>query len=64
MVKATSREQSSAIKIDRSRYQTILTEEQLQQWREKLSNASLFAIDTETNSLNYMQAKLVGLSLR
>ncbi|HJF73818.1 DNA polymerase I [Gallibacterium anatis] len=64
MVKATpSREiQSSAIKVDRSRYQTILTEEQLQQWREKLSNASLFAIDTETNSLNYMQAKLVGLS--
>ncbi|WIM82119.1 DNA polymerase I [Gallibacterium anatis] len=64
MVKATpSREiQSSAIKVDRSRYQTILTEGQLQQWREKLSNASLFAIDTETNSLNYMQAKLVGLS--
>ena len=64
MVKATpSREiQSSAIKVDRSRYQTILTEEQLQQWREKLSNASLFAIDTETNSLNYMKAKLVGLS--
>lgn len=64
MVKATpSREiQSNAIKVDRSRYQTILTEEQLQQWREKLSNASLFAIDTETNSLNYMQAKLVGLS--
>lgn len=64
MVKATpSREiQSSAIKVDRSRYQTILTEEQLQQWREKLSNAALFAIDTETNSLNYMKAKLVGLS--
>ncbi|KGQ29212.1 DNA polymerase I [Gallibacterium anatis] len=64
MVKATpSREiQSSAIKVDRNRYQTILTEEQLAQWREKLSRATLFAIDTETNSLNYMQAKLVGLS--
>ncbi|KGQ31945.1 DNA polymerase I [Gallibacterium genomosp. 2] len=64
VVKATpSREiQPFSAKIDRSRYQTILTEEQLAQWREKLSRATLFAIDTETNSLNYMQAKLVGLS--
>ncbi|OBW99408.1 DNA polymerase I [Gallibacterium genomosp. 1] len=64
VVKATpSREiQPFSAKIDRSRYQTILTEEQLAQWREKLSKATLFAIDTETNSLNYMQAKLVGLS--
>lgn len=50
------------ITIDRSRYQTILTQDQLKEWQEKLANASLFAIDTETNSLNYMQAKLVGLS--
>lgn len=50
------------ITIDRSSYQTILTTEQLEQWREKLAKATLFAIDTETNSLNYMQAKLVGLS--
>lgn len=43
-------------------YETILTEEQLQKWLDKLSNAELFAVDTETTSLNYMQAELVGLS--
>ncbi|OBX09743.1 DNA polymerase I [Gallibacterium genomosp. 3] len=51
-----------SVKVDRSAYQTILTESQLAEWHQKLANATLFAIDTETNSLNYMQAKLVGLS--
>ncbi|MFC6633940.1 DNA polymerase I [Microbulbifer taiwanensis] len=31
-------------------------------WLEKLKGAETFAFDTETTSLNYMQAKLVGLS--
>ncbi len=43
-------------------YQTILTWEQFEQWLALLSNCELFALDTETTSLNYMQAKLVGLS--
>jgi DNA polymerase-1 len=43
-------------------YETILTEAQLLAWCEKLKAAKLFAFDTETTSLDYMQAKLVGMS--
>jgi DNA polymerase-1 len=43
-------------------YETILTETQLEEWIEKLNNADLISIDTETTSLDYMQAKIVGLS--
>lgn len=43
-------------------YETILTEAQLDAWLEKLSVAPLFAFDTETDSLDYMQANIVGLS--
>ncbi|WP_299809604.1 DNA polymerase I [uncultured Shewanella sp.] len=43
-------------------YDTILTLEQLDSWIEKLTAAELIAIDTETTSLNYMEAKLVGIS--
>ena len=43
-------------------YETILTEAQLDDWLEKLNNAKLISIDTETTSLDYMQAKIVGIS--
>ena len=43
-------------------YETILTMEALDKWIEKLNSAELIAIDTETTSLNYMEAELVGLS--
>lgn len=43
-------------------YETILTEDALERWLEKLSTAELFAFDTETTSLNYMEAELVGVS--
>jgi DNA polymerase I len=43
-------------------YETILTEEQLTDWIHKLQQAALFAFDSETDSLDYMQAKIVGLS--
>jgi len=48
--------------IDRSGYKTIYTQGQLTQWIEKLEAAELFAFDTETTSLDYMQARIVGLS--
>ena len=44
-------------------YQTILTEAAFQVWLEKLQKAELFAFDTETTSLNYLEAELVGLSV-
>jgi len=43
-------------------YHTILTREDLQHWLHKLRAAELFAFDTETTSLDYMQAKIVGVS--
>ncbi|MGI2109994.1 DNA polymerase I [Shewanella frigidimarina] len=43
-------------------HETILTMEALDKWIEKLNSAELIAIDTETTSLNYMEAELVGLS--
>jgi len=45
-----------------SHYETILTEDRLQHWLTKLKDAELFAFDTETTSLNYLDARIVGLS--
>ncbi len=43
-------------------YETITTEKQLVSWLTALEKADLFAFDTETTSLDYMQAEVVGLS--
>ena len=43
-------------------YQCILEQKDLDHWLEKLKQAPLFAFDTETTSLNYMDAQLVGMS--
>jgi DNA polymerase-1 len=43
-------------------YDIILDKANFNVWLEKLSAAELFAFDTETTSVNYMKAKLVGLS--
>ncbi|MBW2941101.1 DNA polymerase I [Zhongshania aquimaris] len=43
-------------------YQLILTQGQFDEWLAKLRAAQLFAFDTETTSLNYMQARVVGVS--
>ena len=43
-------------------YSSILSEEALHHWLKLLRQADLFAFDTETTSLDYMQAELVGLS--
>lgn len=55
-------EELNAVAIDRTLYQTILSESQLATWLDKLAQANLIAVDTETDSLNYMQANLVGIS--
>ncbi|MBF9001971.1 DNA polymerase I [Vibrio nitrifigilis] len=54
--------ESVAVKIDRSQYQTVLTKDEFNQWVEKLKVAKEFAFDTETDSLDYMVANLVGIS--
>jgi len=45
-----------------TQYDTILTEADLTRWLEKLQQVELFAFDIETNSLDYIQAQVVGLS--
>ena len=57
-----SEEALPPIQIDRSRYETLLTEADLNRWMEKLKQAKLFALDTETDNLDYMAANLVGIS--
>ncbi len=43
-------------------YETVLREDQLEAWLERLRSAEVFAFDTETTSLDYMQAEIVGVS--
>lgn len=45
------------------RYETVTTEAALDAWIARIVDAPLTAIDTETTSLDPMQAQLVGLSL-
>lgn len=48
--------------LDRSQYQTILTTQAFEELLQILQHSALTAFDTETTSLDYMQAELVGLS--
>ncbi len=43
-------------------YDIVLDETVFDAWLKKLRQAGLFAFDTETTSLDYMQAKIVGVS--
>lgn len=58
----TSDTASEAAIVPKHDYEMITTAEALEAWLEKLENAELFAFDTETTSLNYMQAEVVGVS--
>jgi DNA polymerase I len=44
-------------------YETVLTWEDFDRWMQRIAAAELVALDTETTSLDAMQASLVGLSL-
>lgn len=46
----------------RRHYQTILTEADLDSWLTRLQQAELICFDTETTSLDPMQARIVGVS--
>ena len=43
-------------------YETLLTQAQLDDWLARLQQAGVFAFDTETTSLDYMAARIVGVS--
>ena len=49
-------------KIDVKKYETILNENQLDKWISILEKKEIISVDTETNSLNPIDADLVGIS--
>jgi DNA polymerase-1 len=50
-----------AVPLERH-YETITTWPDLQRWLQALRGAPLFAFDTETTSLDYMRAEIIGVS--
>jgi len=62
--KAESKAQETRTKASKpeTAYETILTEAAFENWLQILKGSALFAFDTETTSLNYMQAEIVGVS--
>jgi len=52
-----------SIEISSDNYQTVTTVEQLQAWVQEAIETGYVAVDTETTSLDAMQADLVGVSL-
>jgi len=46
-----------------SNYETVFTQEAFETWVSRIEKTELFAIDTETTSLNTLQAKIVGICL-
>ena len=49
-------------KVDTNKYKNILNENDLDKLLKKLNEKSIISVDTETSSLNHMEAKLVGVS--
>ncbi|GAA5187084.1 DNA polymerase I [Ferrimonas gelatinilytica] len=53
---------STPASMQQTEHELILSESQLDSWIARLKEAPLFALDTETTSIDYMEAELVGLS--
>lgn len=65
--KSSTSSSESSVKIPstediKTDYQIIFAQAELDEWLAKLEKAELFAFDTETTSLNYMEAEIVGFS--
>ncbi len=61
-VRAASSEAAPMENTDPPTYELILDQAALDGWLERLRTADLFAFDTETTSLNYLNARIVGVS--
>ncbi|MCG6858237.1 MAG: DNA polymerase I [Salaquimonas sp.] len=57
------RAEAATAKFDRSAYECVRDEARLKAWVEMIVEAGLVAVDTETTSLDPMQAELCGVSL-
>ncbi|MDA9659807.1 DNA polymerase I [Pseudomonadota bacterium] len=64
-IKSTRSSGSEIPKAPKSKkeYQAVLSEDDLKAWTKKLDKCKVFAIDTETSSLDTMTADLIGISL-
>ncbi|WP_127347289.1 DNA polymerase I [Pseudidiomarina mangrovi] len=49
-------------KVSAQDYQLVTNQQDFNSWLQQLQQAPAFAFDTETTSLNYMEAELVGVS--
>lgn len=63
-VNATAEEESDEPPVQdiEAQYDIILTQSSFDSWLEKIKTAEVFAFDTETTSIDYMAAELVGMS--
>ncbi|MDH4124135.1 MAG: DNA polymerase I [Gammaproteobacteria bacterium] len=55
--------QSAPAATGENHYETVLDWASFDRWLQKVRNAELVAVDTETTSLDYMAAEVVGISL-
>lgn len=55
-------QQTGDKKATQANYETVLDKKAFSRWLKKLEQADAFAFDTETTSLNYMDARVVGVS--
>lgn len=62
LLKTLQETQATTTAPENTVYETILTDAQLNEWLVKIEAAELVAFDTETTSIDYMEAELVGLS--
>jgi len=53
---------AAQVSVERRDYHLITSEQDLRHWIDEIRAAGEFAVDTETTSINYMQAQLVGFS--
>ena len=60
--KNQSLSESKNVVTQKRKYEVILTKRDFNRWLKRLENSQLIAFDTETDSLDYMQANIVGLS--
>ncbi|MFY3775940.1 DNA polymerase I [Marinobacter salsuginis] len=57
-----SKENKPEQETSKKDYSVITDQQELDQWLERLKSADLFAFDTETTSLRYIDAEIVGVS--
>jgi DNA polymerase I len=53
----------AAVAMQQADYELVLDSAALQGWVDRLAASEMFAVDTETTSLDYMQARVVGISV-